>query len=55
MIFFFFKNHFLSFVLVLASVAANHKTVTESDVLNKIDGVLKYAPNKTGAGVVERS
>ena len=27
---------------------------TESDVLNKIAGVLKYAHDKIGAGVVER-
>ena len=50
--FFFFNDHFLLFIL--ASVAANHKTATESDVLNKITGVLKYAHEKIGAGVVER-
>ena len=49
---FFFNYHFLLFIL--ASVAANHKTTTESDVLNKIAGVLKYAHEKIGAGVVER-
>ena len=43
---FFFNDHFLLFVL--ASVAANHKTATEADVLNKI--LLKYAPDKIGAG-----
>ena len=50
--FFFLNDHFLLFIL--ASVAANHKTVTESDVLNKTAGVLKYGPEKIGAGVVER-
>ena len=47
-----FNDHFLLFIL--ASVAANHKTATESDVLNKIAGVLKYAHDKIGAGVGER-
>ena len=50
--FLFFNDHFLLFIL--ASVAANHKTDTESDVSNKIAGVLKYAHDKIGAGVVER-
>ena len=50
--FFFFNDHFLLFIL--ASVEANHKTDTESDVLNKIVGVLKYAHDKIGVGVVER-
>ena len=36
----FVNDHFLLFIL--ASVAANHKTTTESDVLNKIAEVLKY-------------
>ena len=49
---FFFNYHFLLFIL--ASVAANHKTTTESDVLNKIAGVLKYSHDKIDAGVVER-
>ena len=49
---FFFNDHFLLFIL--ASVAANHKTATESDLLNNIAGVLKYAHDKIGAGVVER-
>ena len=49
---FFFNDHFLLFIL--ASVATNHKTVTESDVLNKFARVLKYAPDKIGTGVVER-
>ena len=44
----FFKNQFLLFAL--ASVVTNHKTATEADVLNKIVGVLKYAPDKIGAG-----
>ena len=44
----FFNDHFLLFVL--ASVVANHKTATGADVLNKIAGVLKYAPDKIGAG-----
>ena len=52
MIFSFFNDHFLLFIL--ASVAANHKTATKSHVLNKIAGVLKYAPDKIDAGVVER-
>ena len=52
LIFSVFNDHFLLFIL--ASVAANHKTATESDVLNKIAGVLKYAHEKIGAGVVER-
>ena len=43
--FIFFNDHFLLFVL--ASAAANHKTATKADVLNKI--VLKYAPDKIGA------
>ena len=46
-----FNDHFLLFIL--ASVAANHKTAIESDVLNKIAGVLKYAHDKIGAGVGE--
>ena len=45
-------DHFLLFIL--ASVAASHKTVTESHLLNKIYGVLKCAPDKIGAGVMER-
>ena len=44
--FIFFNDHFLLFIL--ASAAANRKTATEADVLNKI--VLKYAPDKIGAG-----
>ena len=36
--------------MVLASVASNHKTATEADVLNKIAGVLKYAPDRIAAG-----
>ena len=50
--FFFFNDYFLLFIL--AGVAANHKTATESDAWNKIAGVLKYAHGKIGAGVVER-
>ena len=44
--------HFLMIFLlfVLASVVANHKAATEADVLNKIAGILKYAPDKIGAG-----
>ena len=48
----FFNDHFLLFILT--SVAANHNTATESDVLNKVAGVLKYAHDKIVAGVVER-
>ena len=48
----FFNDHFLLFIL--ASVATNHKTATESDLLNNITGVLKYVHDKIGAGVVER-
>ena len=48
----FFHDRFLLFIL--ASVADNHKTATESDLLNNIAGVLKYTHNKFGAGVVER-
>ena len=48
---FFLNDHFLLFVL--ARVVANHKT-TEADVLNKIFGVLKYAPDKIGVGFIER-
>ena len=33
-------------LFVLASVVPNHKTATEADVLNKIAGILKYAPDK---------
>ena len=51
MIFSFFNDNFLLFIL--ASVAANHKTATESDLLNNIAGVLKYAYEKIGAGVME--
>ena len=40
-------------LFILASVTADHKTATESDLLNNIAGVLKYA-DKIGAGVVER-
>ena len=50
--FIFFNDHFLLFIL--GSIAANHKTATESDVLHKIAGVLKYTHAKIGAGVVER-
>ena len=48
----FVEFHFLLFVL--ANVAANHKTTTEEEVLDKIAGVLKKAPDKIGAGFVER-
>ena len=41
-------------LFILASVAANYKTATESDVLNKIARVLKYSPDKISARVVER-
>ena len=43
-----------SFLVVLASVAANDKAATESDLLNNIAGVLKYAHDKIGAVVVEK-
>ena len=49
---FFFSDHF--FLFILASVAANHKIATNSDVLNKTAGVLKYGPDKIGAVVVEK-
>ena len=42
----FFNDHFLLFVVTRVT---KHKTVTEGDMLNKI--VLKYAPDKIGAGV----
>ena len=44
--------HFLMIFLLfaLASVVGNHKAATEADVLNKIAGILKYAPDKIGAG-----
>ena len=45
----FLNDHFLLFVL--ASVAANHKTVTETDVLNKIATLLKYICDKIDAGI----
>ena len=48
----FFNYHFLLFIL--ASVAANQKTATESDLLSNIAGVLKYAHDEIGAGIVER-
>ena len=50
--FLFFNDHFL--LVILASVTANHKTATESDLLNNIAGVLKYAHDKIGVGVMER-
>ena len=37
-------------LFALASVVGNHKAATEADVLNKIAGILKYAPDKIGAG-----
>ena len=43
-----FNDHFLSFIL--ASVVPNHKTATKIDVLNKIAGTLKCAPDKIDAG-----
>ena len=52
LIFSFINDHFLLFIL--ANVAANHKTTTESNLLNNIAGVLKSARDKIGAGVVER-
>ena len=52
LVFSFCNDHFLLFIL--ASVAANHKTAIESDLLNNIAGVLKYAHEKIGAEVVER-
>ena len=52
LIFSFFNDHFLLFIL--ASVAANHKTATESDLLNHIAGVSKYAHDKIDPGAVER-
>ena len=48
----FFNDQFLLFIL--ASVATNHKTTTESDLLNNIPRVWKYAHDKIGAGVMER-
>ena len=48
----FSNDHFLLFIL--GSVATNHKTATESDLLNNIAGVLKYAHDKIGVGIVER-
>ena len=44
----------ITFFFILASVAANHKTTTESDLLNNIAGVLKYTHDKIGAGIVKR-
>ena len=46
------NDHFLLFVLT--SVAANHKTITELDVLIKTAGALKYSLGKISAGVMER-
>ena len=46
--FIFFNDHFLLFIL--ARVATNHKSATESDLLNNIAGVLNYAHDKIGAG-----
>ena len=48
-IFFSFNDLFHFFVL--ASVVVNQKASTEADVISKIeiDGVLRYAPDKTGA------
>ena len=40
----------LFLLFVLASIVTNHKAATEADVLNKIAGILKYAPDKIGAG-----
>ena len=37
-------------LFALASGVGNHKAATEADVLNKIAGILKYAPDKIGAG-----
>ena len=48
----FVEFHFLLFVL--ADVAANHKTTTEEEVLDKIAGELKNAPDKIDAAFVER-
>ena len=48
---FFLNDHFLLFIL--ASVGPNHKTTTESDLLNNIAGLLNYARDKIAAGVVE--
>ena len=39
-----------TFLFVLASIVANHKTATEGDVLSKIATIFRYAPNKIGAG-----
>ena len=38
------------FLIVLASVFIDHKTATKADALNKIVGLLKYVPEKIGAG-----
>ena len=46
--FIFLNDQFVLFVL--ASVVANYKTATETDMLSKITGVLKYASDKIGAG-----
>ena len=40
----------ITFFIYSSHVAANHKTATESDVLNKIAGVLKYAPDGSRYG-----
>ena len=47
-VFLFFNDLFLLFIL--ASVAANHKTANESDLLNNIARVLKYTHDKIVAG-----
>ena len=44
LIFSFFNDHFLLFIL--ASVAANQKIATDSDLWNNIARVLKYAMTK---------
>ena len=38
------------YLFVLASVVDNHKSTTAADLLNKIAGVLMYAPDKIGVG-----
>ena len=48
--FFFFNDHLFIWLFILASVAFNSKTATESDMLNNIAGVLKYVMTKLVLG-----
>ena len=45
----------MSLLFVLASIVVNHKATSGADVMSKIIGALRYAPDKIGASHVMKS